>query len=116
MTQVSTKFCDLSGGGCKDDQRIYGIINTNTNRLHRLTFSKSLAALISKQTGLTVARFLYRVKEPLQSGQISPTGIYALLDAKSDLCLRIALDPRIAAIHCDDHYRKLASAQIKLID
>lgn len=117
MTQISTtKFCDLSGGGCKDDERIYGIIDTDTNKLHRLTFSKSLADLISNKTGLSTARFTYRVGEPLESGERSTTGLYALLDAKSDLCLRISLDPQIAAIHCDPQHRKLASAYIKIID
>lgn len=67
-------------------------------------------------TGLSIARFQYRAGDTLERGQTSPTGLYALLDSKSDLCLRISLDPQIAAIHCDDQYRKLAIAYIKLID
>lgn len=111
MEQI-TKFCDLEGGGCKDDQRIYGIINPKTNKLHRLTFSKSLADLIAAKTGLKVTRFRYHIGKDLEPGESSPSGLYALLDADSNLALRISLDHEIAKIHCDWQYRKLASAYI----
>lgn len=110
--QSAPQFCELSGGDCKSDQRIYGIYNKETNKLHRLTFSKSLAELIASKTGLAMGRWNYHIGEPLEPGQASPTGLYALLDAKSNLTLRISLDPQIAAIHCDDKYRKLACAYI----
>jgi hypothetical protein len=109
--QQTPKFCEL-GGGCKDSQRIYGIYNPKTNRLHRLTFSKSLALLIAEKTGLQIGRWYYHVGEALEPGQTSPSGLYALLDAKSNLTLRISLDPQIAAIHCDNVHRKLACAYL----
>lgn len=110
MSQIN-KFCDLEGG-CKDDQRIYGIIDPKANKLYRLTFSKSLADLISAKTGFKTRRFRYHIGEDLKPGDDSPSGLYALLDAESDLALRISLDKRISEIHCDWQYRKLATAYI----
>ena len=80
--------------------------------MHRLTFSKSLAQLLAAQTGFQVGRWRYRIGDALKPGEKSPTGLYALLDVKRGTVLRIALDPRIAEIHCDGEYRKLAIASI----
>lgn len=59
---------------------------------------------------MELRRFSYRIGRPLKIGEKSSSGLYALLDTKKQLCLRIALDSRISEMHAQDPSRSLAEA------
>lgn len=108
-------FCTL-GGGCKATQKVWGVINTTKNTLHRLTFSKDLAEHITTVVGdeYEVCRFGFELDdEPLVHGQSSKNGLYALVSSlKKDLVLRIGLIKEIAEMIADDDSRYLANVKL----
>jgi hypothetical protein len=68
--------------------------------VYRLTFSKSLAEHIQRHAGhpLDLRRRRFLVGRPLNRGEPSPSGAYAIVDARKGKTLRIALDADIADI------------------
>jgi hypothetical protein len=96
------------GGGCKQSDKVWGVINTNTRRLHRLTFSKSLCNLLVEKLGTDykAIRFHYIVGKPLSSGYVSASGLYAVMSVEKNVALRISLNKDIAALYneCDSRY------------
>lgn len=112
MNQVNA--CPL-GGGCKASQNIWGVINPTTNKLHRLTFSKSLADIIIKSIGdeYRVQRFQFKTWKRLSQGEKSHNGIYAIMSAKKHFALRIALTQESAEIYNDNDSRYLAEIELE---
>ena len=97
-------FCSL-GGGCKSSDKIWGVVNTKSNTLHRLTFSKALADVIVAEVGedYEVRKFYFDLKHRLQEGESSPNGLYAIVSAlKKDLVLRVGLIKETAEMMVDD--------------
>lgn len=85
---------------------MYCIINTKTNTLHRVTFSKSLAQLIldslSDDYKLIDANFVRGRR--LKRGEIS-RGIYGIVATNKDLVLRVPIRQELADIYADDPSR-----------
>ena len=83
-----------------------------------MTFSKSLCELIAKTLGddYKAERFSYTTGAPLQSGQKSSSGLYAIMSVEKNFALRISLNIDIAAMYneCDSRY--LAEAWIERIE
>jgi hypothetical protein len=106
------------GGGCKQQEKIWGLINTKTNKLHRLTFSKSLCEMMVEKLGrdFKAEQFKYMTGMPLESGQRSSSGLYAIMSTSKNIALRISLNMEIAAIYneCDSRY--LAEAWLERIE
>lgn len=111
MTQVNA--CPL-GGGCKASQKIWGVINPKTNKLHRLTFSKSLADIIVDSVGddYQVKRFQFQTGKRLSQGEKSRNGLYAIMSAKKHFALRVALTKESADIYNDNDSRYLAEIEL----
>jgi hypothetical protein len=107
--------CSISGN-CKAKDTIYAIINPKTQKLHRLTFSESLATLILrnmknlKGEEYEMKELTFIIGKRLQRGEQSSSGLYALMT--KDYCLRISLDSKIAELHAQDDSRYLAEAWI----
>ena len=81
-------------------------------RIHRITFSESLARYLAGLTGLAVRKVRLRVGLALQPNQPSQSGLYALLAKQSGKLLRVSLNREIAALHCDDQWRYLAECWV----
>lgn len=79
-------------------------------RLHRITFSKSLAEHLQQYLpGSAVQRILFTVGPRLPPGQESPSGLYAIVSAKKDIVLRITLVKEVAAELSDEATRYIAA-------
>jgi hypothetical protein len=79
-------------------------------RVHRLTFSKSLAEHIQANVpGLELNRREFLVGRRLAPGELSKSGAYAVLDARKGKILRITLFAQAAEIFRDE-YRNIAEA------
>ena len=108
MTQI---FCNAQSGKCKDTEKIWGIYNPKTNKLHRLTFSRSLAEfIVEKYPEYQTKQFRFKIGKTLEKGQKSESGLYALMSKKGDYALRISLIQGIAELHAEDDSRYLAEA------
>lgn len=84
---------------------------SNKNKLHRLTFSQSLATFISeKYPEYQVKRFNFKIGKKLEHGEKSTSGLYAIVSAKGGYALRISLIKEIAEMLCDNDTRYLAEA------
>lgn len=95
-------------GSCQTSDRIWGIINPITNRLHRLTFSKSLADFIcATNPEYQVARFAYSIGRVLERGEVSSTGIYGIMSASKHYALRASLIKGTAELYTEDSSRYL---------
>lgn len=81
--------------------------------MHRLTFSKSLATLITdKYSEYELERFEFKVGKKLELGEVSKSGLYAIVAKNGDLTLRISLIKEIAELQYDENSRYLAEAWI----
>lgn len=99
MTQV----CET--GSCKFDDRIWGIVSES--KLHRLTFSKSLAEFICANYGnYQLRRFNVIRGRRLQTGEVSKTGIYLIVSSKG-VILRASVIQGTAELYCDNETRFL---------
>lgn len=97
---VFVKTVRKSGGVTSEDK------TTGKRFLHRLTFSKSLAELITQSDSkYKMSRFEYSLGQQLEPGQTSSTGLYALVSKESGIALRISLLKDLSAIHYDEHSR-----------
>lgn len=106
-------FCDSSNGKCKDTQKIWGLVGKNTNRLHRLTFSRGLADFIAASyTEYEVKQFNFVVGRKLEKGETSKSGLYGLMSKKGDYALRIGLIKEISEMQCDYDSRYLSEVWI----
>ena len=101
MTQVP-KFCS-----CKDSSKVYCVINTKTNKLHRATFSKNLAELIvNGLTGYEVREANFIRGNKLEPGETS-RALYGLVATQKDLVLRVPLQKELAELMSDDDSRHI---------
>ncbi len=84
--------------------------------MYRITFSKSLADHINHRSDgrFELRRVMVKVGEPLEKGQISSTGAYALLDSRKRKLLRVSLDYQVAQLLIGES-RALAEATIELL-
>lgn len=105
------QVCEL-GGSCKQQNKIWSIINPKTNKLHRLTFSESLCRLILQTLGgdYTAKRVEYVIGKTLNPGEVSKSGLYAIMSKSKEIALRISLDKRTADLYTDNNSRYLAEA------
>lgn len=87
---------------------MYCVINPKTRRLHRCTFSKSLAEFIVQNyhPELEVATYRYKLGKKLAKGE-SSSGVYAVMSTKKDIVLRISLIKDQAELYCDYDSRYL---------
>ena len=111
------QVCKL-GGGCKSNSIVYGVVNPETNRLHRLTFSRSLANHIVKGTPNEVRRFNYVLGRKLEKKERSSNGLYGIVSSlknSNDLVLRISLCYNTAQLLTPDRYRHLAEVWLESI-
>lgn len=99
MTQV----CET--GSCKLDDRIWGIVSKN--KLHRLTFSKSLAEFICCNYGdYQMRRFNVKRGRKLAVGETSKSGVYLIVSSKG-VILRASVLKGTAELYCDGETRFL---------
>lgn len=72
------------------------------DRLHRCTFSRSLAEYLSRLLpGSEVVRIQLTVGRELVRGESSQTGAYALLSRTKGTILRVQLHREVAELLCD---------------
>ena len=64
-------------------------------------------------TGYSVKRCTFQLGRKLLPGDISRSGLYALVSAKSDITLRISLQREIAELLCDNDSRYLAECWVE---
>lgn len=82
-------------------------------RLYRLTFSHSLAKLISEKYGFELRQFDAIRGRRLKEGEVSKTGLYGIRSTSSNVLLRCAMFREIA-----DMYRDISRdvVEVSLID
>lgn len=85
---------------CAND-RAWGILRGD--RLHRVTFSRSLADYIVRQLGADyrLARLTFTTGAPIEPGEVSPTGLYTITTMKGRV-LRVSLHREAAEMFRDE--------------
>lgn len=100
-----------TGGNCKSSDKIYALINARTNKLYRLTFSKTLAEYMTQyDPEYSTKTFRYVLGHRLKDNEASQNGLYAIVSAlpnKNDLVLRISMSKEIAELYKADGQRVL---------
>ena len=110
MTQVQKNFCS-----CKDSSIVYCVVNPATNRIHRATFSKSLADLIVYTTkGYEVRKAHFVRGKRLEPGTVS-RAIYGIVATEKDLVLRVPLRKELAEIYACDDSRHIEEIFLKMV-
>lgn len=98
--------------GCAND-KAWAIVSDKA--IHRITFSKDLAEHALKLSGLPykVERVTLKEGQELQKGEVSSTGLYAIIDRRKGMILRVALQQGIAELLAADYKsRKVTEASI----
>jgi hypothetical protein len=88
-----------STGSCKSAEVIWGLVSNGEKgrRLHRLTFSGSLALWLAgeaeKKWGIAMEakRFGFKIGNRLDEGQASASGVYGIVSANKGMALRASL-------------------------
>jgi hypothetical protein len=104
--------------GCLFD-KAYAIVNPKNKKVYRISFSESLLKHIITQTNdsdLVVGKITFRLGKELVPNEDSPTGIYALVKAKTNWTLRIPIIKDVANYICDFDTRKLRECIITKIE
>lgn len=103
------KFCS-----CKDSSKVYCVINPNTNKLHRATFSRSLAEhIVEKHCPEYEVRSANFVRgKKLHPGE-SSRGIYGIVSTDKDLVLRVPIRKELAEIYASDGSRHIEEIFLK---
>lgn len=84
------------------------------SKIHRITFSRSLAEHICRITGrYRIHRIKFRTGRLLKPGERSKNGLYAIQSSQKDITLRIAMDFDIAQELCDFDNRHLKECWIE---
>lgn len=90
-------------------EKIWAIVSDGGKRVHRLTFSQSLAKhIVSNFSQYEIKRIGFKVVKKLNVGEKSSSGLYALVSNKGDVVLRVSMIKEIAEIHYDKSSRYLA--------
>lgn len=82
-------------------------------RVHRITFSKSLAdhAIQSSGQPFEAKRIRLQLGSELDRGDVSSSGAYAIVDRRKGRILRVALNQKVAEILAADYkFRKVVEA------
>jgi hypothetical protein len=99
--------------GCPND-KAWAIVSDKA--VHRITFSKALADHAVKLSSLPYHVERVSIREgskELQKGEVSSTGLYAIIDRRKGKILRVALHQTIAEILAADYKnRKVTEAFI----
>lgn len=94
-------------------EKVWAIVSQDEKKVHRLTFSQSLATHIVKTNPqYKVKRLGYKLGRRLSLGDKSDSGLYALVSNKGDIALRISLIKGVSELHYDKTSRYLAEAWI----
>ena len=105
-----------STGNCKSSDTIWGIVNEETNKLHRLTFSKSLAEHIIKENEkLQLKQFSFKIGRELKDGETSKTGLYGIIAKSKFYALRISLIKDLAELLTKDESRILCEIYLEKV-
>lgn len=108
MSQIS-----CAGGNCKTSDKVWAVINPKTNKLHRLTFSESLAKLIVVICPeMEIRRWKYIPGKILGPGQKSKTGLYGIMSIAKNIALRISCIQETAEIYRDEDSRYVCEIYI----
>jgi hypothetical protein len=100
-------------GQCQTTDKIWGIINKTTNRLHRLTFSKNLADFIcARYPEFSVTRFSFKLGDIIERGAASSTGIYGIMSGTKHFALRASLIKEAAEMYTEDPSRYLQELKL----
>lgn len=81
------------------------------DRLFRITFSKSLAEHIAGDA-YDVKRIDLKLGKPLLPGELSSTGLYAVVAKRRDRILRVSLIKDVAEMIGDDPSRYVAECWV----
>lgn len=94
---------------------MYCIINPETNRLHRATFSKSLAKMIIKNyyPEYKIVKGNYIRGRRLEPGE-SSKGLYGIIGTKKDSVLRIPITKESANMYYDPNSRHIEEIFLKI--
>lgn len=89
---------------CKSSDKIWAVINPNTQKLHRLTFSKGLAEWLATTYGDGQYKAVpYRyIRTGKLFGDSSPSGLYAIVSSTKDIVLRATLFKEGAEVMTDE--------------
>lgn len=88
------------------------MVSCGGTRLHRLTFSKTVADFVASYGDYEVHRFRIKRGRRLEKGETSQTGIYLTCTAKCGSPLRATLIKGIADIHYDEDSRVTYEAHL----
>lgn len=91
-----------SNGSCKTSEKIWGLSSKDGKKIHRLTFSKSLAEYLARTYDLKLNRYDFILGRTIEPGTILNHGCYAIISKKKDITLRISLHAGIAETLIDD--------------
>lgn len=67
-----------------------------------MTFSKSLAEMLSRQYGFEMKRFSYRIGREIEAGEKLNRGCYAIISKRNEVVLRISLHHGVAETYTSD--------------
>lgn len=76
---------------------------SHEGKIHRVTFSKSLAEFIQQKatTPLILSRITFRVGQELNESTSTNAGMFAIVDRRKGKVLRICLERDLAHFLCD---------------
>ena len=86
---------------------MYCIVDPETNKIHRATFSKSLSEWIVKTYAphMEVRRLRYKLGKVLPPGE-SSSGLYGIISTKKEITLRVSMSKDHAELltECESRY------------
>ncbi len=85
--------------------RVWGVVSADGRKLHRLTFSKTVAEFCASYGKYEVKRFKIRRGRALKPGEDSASKIYMVCTAECGSPLRATLIKGIAELHHDEEHR-----------
>lgn len=102
---------------CKKSDKLWCVINPSLNRLHRVTFSSDIANFLTRYDESYIAKpFRFIRGKQLARGEISNSGLYAIVSTKKDLVLRITLYHNSANLMTEDESRHMEEIYLIPID
>ena len=112
-TASSTIICT----SCKLSDKLWCVINPRTKRLHRVTFSSDVAHFLARYDEKYIAKpFRFIRGKVLAPGDISKSGLYAIIGTKKDLVLRATLFSSGAQLLAEDESRHIEELFLIPID
>jgi hypothetical protein len=100
---------------CKTSDVVWGVVSGEGSgvKVHRLTFSRSLAQLLVgyDRSRYRVQAFRYVLGDVVHDGD-GWSGLTALVSCRNDVVLRISLLPGLSRLHADGASRYLRKAYL----